>query len=79
MWRKFSILRQQERLQIIVLSKTDSLKLFLSHYTESADFKEKEEAIMKRKFSILAQPFRHFLSHYKESADAKEKEEALIC
>ena len=35
-----------ERLQIIMLSKMDSLKLFLSHYTESTDFKQKEEALM---------------------------------
>ena len=42
-----------ERLQIIALSKKDSSKLFLSHYRELADFKQKEEAIMWRKFSIL--------------------------
>ena len=35
-----------ERLQNIVLSKMGSLKSFLSDYTESADFKQKEEAIM---------------------------------
>ena len=51
--RKHGVL---ERLQNIVLSKMDSLTLFLSDYTESAYFKQKEEAIMRRKFSILMQP-----------------------
>ena len=35
-----------ERLQIIVLSKKDSLKLFLNHLRTSVDGKEKEEALM---------------------------------
>ena len=41
-----------ERLQIIALSKKDSLKLFLSHYVRSADGKEKEEAPLSREFSM---------------------------
>ena len=35
-----------ERLQNIVLSKMDSLTLFLSHYRELADFKQIEEALI---------------------------------